>query len=267
MLTLKAARIASAVIAVALLAGCASPGSSSVQSPPATAASVQSPSATAATRESAAAGESAAPVKSTCPNPHGGSCLGPLEAGEYSTTRFKPGITYTVPDGWTNFEDLPGNVLLFQQEDSQDGVVGGSYLGIYSNVRAAAIDCAEAAQEAIGATPAELVAWYQSVPGLAVSEPTPVSVGGLDGLQIDLSLVPRGDTCSYGPYSGLPLIIGDGVSELHHVVLDEIGVRLVMLEWGKGNLTLEITNVTEQHSAEEFRSQVQPIVDSLVFDG
>ncbi|MFC5860653.1 hypothetical protein [Agromyces flavus] len=54
------------------------------------------------------------------------------------------------------------------------------------------------------------------------------------------------------------------MSSLHHVILDEMDIRLVLLEWGDGgNIALEITNTREQHNAEEFRSLVQPIVDSL----
>jgi hypothetical protein len=49
------------------------------------------------------------------------------------------------------------------------------------------------------------------------------------------------------------------------VILHDLDVRLVLLEWGAGNVTLEITNAKVQHSAEEFRSQLQPIIDSLVF--
>ncbi len=56
-----------------------------------------------------------------CPNPHGGSCLGNLDPGTYSTSVFDPKITYTVPAGWTNFEDLPGNFWLFQQQDARKG--------------------------------------------------------------------------------------------------------------------------------------------------
>jgi hypothetical protein len=32
----------------------------------------------------------------------------------------------------------------------------------------------------------DLVAWLKAAPGLAVGEPTPVTVGGLDGVQLDL---------------------------------------------------------------------------------
>ena len=253
MFTRKAEAAASASLAAAaivlLLAGCSSPSSSA------------SP-----TTEPAVDRSESTPVgHPTCPNPHGGSCLGPLAAGDYQTTTFKPQLNYTVPDGWTNMEDLPGNFWLFQQQDSQEGARGGSYLGIYSNVHAAAIDCTEAWQGGVGTTPADLVAWYQTVPGLIVSEPIAVTVGGLDGLQVDLSLAPGMDTCSFDGNAGIPLIIGDGVSDLHHVILHDIDVRLILLAWDTGNVALEITNAQVQHSAEEFRSQLQPIIDSLEF--
>lgn len=235
----------------ALLAGCSTP--------------------TAAGPAPAAVAEAESPAPSTdaatCPNEYGGSCLGALEAGEYETTTFDPTITYRVPDGWFNAEDLPGNFWLYLQEDAkgQSSPRGGSYLGIYRNVHAAAIDCAEEWQDGVGTAPADLVAWYRSVPGLIVSEPLPVTVGGLAGLQVDLALKEGVETCDYGGNPGLPLIIGDGVSDLHHVILEEMDVRLVILEHGEGNVTLEITNVREQRSAEEFRAQLQPIIDSLLF--
>lgn len=207
------------------------------------------------------------PQTPVCPNPHGGTCLGPLEPGEYQTSTFQPRITYTVPAGWTNFEDLPGNFWLFQEQDSQDGILGGSYLGIYQNVHAPAINCVETSQDGIGTAPEDLVAWYQSVPGLIVSEPRAVTVGGLAGLEIDLSLEPGVKTCRYGPYKGIPVIIGGGVSDLLHVILKPLDLRLVILGWREGNVTLEITNVKKQHKADEFRSALQPIIDSLEFKG
>src|SRR6476659_4891283 len=52
------------------------------------------------------------PVGIACPNSHGGTCLGTIPAGTYTTTTFRPPITYTIPQRWTNGEDLPGNFLL-----------------------------------------------------------------------------------------------------------------------------------------------------------
>ncbi len=234
-----------------LLAGCSSPSSGAPSSTPSAVVGSDSPSAT---------------DHPPCPNPHGGSCLGRLAAGDYQTTTFNPQLSYTVPDGWTNMEDLPGNFWLYLQVDeaAQSTPRGGSFLGIYSNVHAAAIDCREAWQNGIGTAPAELVSWYQSVPGLTVSDPVEVSVGGLDGLQIDLGL--QEGVCVIDDVRGTPLIMGDGVSEFHHGIGEGMDVRLVFLEWeDDGNITLEITNVHEQHTAAEFRAQLQPIVDSLVF--
>jgi hypothetical protein len=234
-----------------LLAGCSSPSSGAAPSTPPAVVRSDSPSAT---------------DPPACPDPNGGTCLGPLAAGEYQTTTFKPQLSYTVPDGWTNMEDLPGNFWLYLQADGagQSTPRGGSFLGIYSNAHAAAIDCREAWQDGIGTTPAELVDWYQSVPGLTVSDPDEVSVGGLDGLQIDLAM--QQGVCVLEDIPGTPLIIGNGVSHLHHGIGEGMDVRLVFLEWGDaGNITLEITNVHAQHTATDFRAQVQPIVDSLVF--
>src|SRR5262245_64709633 len=51
-------------------------------------------------------------ARPTCPNPEGQFCLGRLDAGTYSTVQFQPSLTYTVPAGWGNYEDMAGNFLL-----------------------------------------------------------------------------------------------------------------------------------------------------------
>lgn len=201
-----------------------------------------------------------------CTNPKGGTCLGLLEPGEYRTTTFRPGLGYAVPtDEWTNLEDLPGQVWFYRYEDRRPGLVGWSYFGIYRDVRAAAIDCTEAPQEGVGLTPEELVAWFRSVPGLVVSEPKRVSIGGLEGLQIDLDLEPGVVTCRYGRHTGIPLTVRGQNAHLHHVLLHGVDVRLAILAWEDGNIALEITNVRDQHTAAEYRAMTKPIIDSLEF--
>jgi hypothetical protein len=64
----------------------------------------------------------------------------------------------------------------------------------------------------------------------------------------------------------VPVLVGGGVSQLHHVVLRGVDVRLVLLEWGTKNVTIEITSVPRQHSRQEFLDLVQPVLDSLHFD-
>ena len=75
-------------------------------------------------------------VRPECPNPNGGECLGPLAAGAYTTTAFQPRLKYTVPSGWDNEEDLPGNFLLLPPGATLAGVDAGTsdYLGVYTQV-------------------------------------------------------------------------------------------------------------------------------------
>lgn len=250
-----------AILCAGLLGACSAgePGDDAVTSAPTPSSAVPStapaPSATASSQSAVA-----------CPYDYGGTCLFKLEAGTYTTETFQPSITYTVPEGWVNAEDLPGNFLLHLDADDQLHSAGGSYLGIYRNAHAAAIDCVEEAQEGVGISSEELATWFGSLDMIEVSEPQPVTVGGLDGLQVDISQVPGAEPCTFGGGVSTPLIIGDGkVSDLHHVVSAEIDVRLVILDHEDGNVTLEITNVLEQHPTQEYRAIVQPIVDSLAF--
>jgi hypothetical protein len=49
------------------------------------------------------------------------------------------------------------------------------------------------------------------------------------------------------------------------VSLHELDVRLIILDWNGANVTIEITNVKEQHSAQEWHRLVRQIVKSLRF--
>ncbi len=166
-----------------------------------------------------------------------------------------------------NAEDLPGNFLLYREEDPQDGFVGGSYIGIFTDARIPD-GCEEGADPTIGNDPADLVAWYRGHDGLATSRPRRVTVGGLQGLLVDVPLRKnyRG-TCPWSEgYPVVPVIIGSGVSELFHVSLHEIHVRLLVLRWKNANVTIELTSVHEQHSPQEWMRLVRPIIKSLEFD-
>ncbi len=205
---------------------------------------------------------------STCPDPHGGVCLGDLEAGTYSTTSFKPKLQYTVPAGWANGEDLPGNVLLGRPGDPQVDVWGGSYIGIYQNVRAAA-PCSEEAQPGVGTSAAELAAWYRAVPGLEIVGDAPASVGGLSGIALDfrVSDVWRSTCPLGGEIHAVPIIIGGGVSELHHTMGSPLEMRLFLLDWKGGNVAIEVTAVREHHSLADFLTAAgaSDVVHSFAF--
>lgn len=247
-----------ASMVAALLAGC-----SSDRGTPSAAAE---PQGTSPTVSSEAAGPLVFPEQ--CFNPHGGQCLGPLEPGTYRTKVFQPGLRYTVPAGWVNAEDLPGNFWLYREDDPQpDGIEGGSYIGIYNDIRAPQ-GCEEAWAEGVGNTPAELAAWYLEHPGLATSQPREVKVGGLDGLLVDVPLTE--DWKGRCPWSRghpvVPVLIGSGVSDVHHTSVHETSLRLLLLNWQDANITIEITSHQDQHTKQQYLDMVQPIIESLRFD-
>jgi hypothetical protein len=200
-----------------------------------------------------------------CPHPDGGSCLGPLAAGTYTTQVFQPAITYTVPDGWANYEDLPGNFLLVPPGASLEGVDAGTsdYIGIYSST--AAIDgCSEQPAAGIGHTPADIAAHLTSdVEGLAVTEPRAVSVGGLQGLVLDIELQ-EGFTggCDLGlPTVVVPVIIGRPPSSFAHAVVTGLTMRLYLLERDAETLAIEVNDLQAGAALDE----LSRVVDQLVF--
>jgi hypothetical protein len=189
-----------------------------------------------------------------CP-PGGGLCLGPLPAGTYTTQVFSPSITYTVPDGWTNMEDLLGNFLLQIEGDPR-------FLGIYRNV-GAPLGCQEQPDTNVSLYVDDLSTWLTAHPGLIATEPQPVAVGGLQGVFIDVFHDPSGTkTCVGGP-PGVPHIVGAGPSSLTHVLLPGMKERLYLLEYDRGNVTIEVG--PEGASLEEYLPAVIPIVESLRF--
>jgi hypothetical protein len=90
-------------------------------------------------------------------------------------------------------------------------------------------------------------------------------IGGLEELQLDISLDPSWDvTCPYS--EGLPVvpfIIGNGISSLHHVTFPGFEERLYLLEWNGGNVAIEVGS--EGQSLDEYLAEVQPIIESLHF--
>lgn len=216
--------------------------------------------------EDKAPSSTTAPLAASCPDPHGGSCLGELKPGTFRTKIFRPGIEYTVPDGWVNGEDLPGNFLLTRRVDPQPPT-GGNFVGIYRDIRASALDCSEAPQPGVGASVDELTAWMSSRDGLEVTQPVRVSVGGLTGVMLDVGLDPGWTgTCPFSEGTPVvPLIIGSGVSQLAHSVAPGMKERLYLLSYRTGTVTIEIGHVPGQGTFEEYVEAARPIIESLKF--
>lgn len=208
-------------------------------------------------------------VTSPCPNPHGGACLGNLEPGTYTTVAFQPALTYTVPEGWTNLEDLAGNFLLQRITDFRNQDIStGPFVGVYQNV-AVPDGCNESRDPKIGQSVDNLIAWFQANDQLTITDPQPVTIGTLTGVYIDVAKAPDALGCSweleakYGKF--VPLIIGGGISELYHVsITPEWQERLYILSFGNdGNVVIEVG--PEGSSLPDYLAVVEPVLATFIF--
>src|SRR6476620_612891 len=122
-----------------------------------------------------------------CPNPEGGACLGALAAGQHTTTRFRPQLTYTVPAGWSNIEDYEGNYLLAPPGVTLEGLQAetSDFIGVAANA-VLADDCDFHAPPGVASTPSAFTAWLRSHAGFSTSNAHPALVGGLRGEVLDL---------------------------------------------------------------------------------
>jgi len=249
------ARIACAVaITAPLVAGCSGASDSATPAP-----STKSGSPSGGVAGSTPTPE---PARTPCPNPEGQACLGSLAAGTYKTRVFHPAITYTVPAGWKNYEDTPGNFLLVPPHGDLPGVNAGTsdFIGIYSSV-APPNGCEDGVASGAVATPDGYRSWAAHQPGFRHPLFHRVSVGGLSGLVADLRLA-RGwtKTCIYS--NGLPvqpMITGLGVSYLDHNVIAGQVTRLYLLDYLEGALAIEVVDIKDAHHLPGYSRLVQQL--------
>ena len=125
------------------------------------------------------------------------NCIGAIDAGTYGSQFLDPfvtpggewtprygALTYTVPGGWVNTADWPGEYFL-----APEGAPETTYVAVISDVVVAsrAGNCTEEQDPDAGTTAEEIVAALPR-PGVAVSTPEAVTIGGLSGLVVDLAL-------------------------------------------------------------------------------
>ncbi len=119
-------------------------------------------------------------------------CHGPLEPGEYRWTFSDPTIDFTIPSpGWT--WAYAGRLRAHRRWDpATRSKVCTSPTGSTSCTtrRSPRQDCEESSEPGVGRSVSDLVAWLETAPGLVVSEPTPVTVGGFEGMQLDIEIDP-----------------------------------------------------------------------------
>ena len=131
-------------------------------------------------------------------------CLGPIEAGTYTSTAFDATGTgdagqliYTVPDGWANTGDVPIAYSLrpatdYANDPGSDGgdTASGIYLWAGTLAAAQPADCAGVAAPGVEASASAIATYLASLPGLVVVDGGTIDIDGREGRVLDLAIDP-----------------------------------------------------------------------------
>ena len=243
----KIAVAAAAVLLVAVIGYNVLPGQSGGVGGPATA----SPAPTSSPAASPASSANAVyPPWFTGGN--GGT--GILPAGSQASRSFVPGLTFTVPEGWVNDLDVSIAYGLFPDtpaNKAEYALSGETAQGIFMATVESPYFICEAWEKTRG-TAAERVASLAASEALAVSEPIDVTIGGLNGKQVDVRVDPDWtETCPGDPPTS-------DLSDVRH--------RATYLDRPDGGIIGIYVGSTHSAGHEAFLAEAMPIVQSFKFD-
>jgi hypothetical protein len=97
-----------------------------------------------------------------------------LSPGEYRSEEFKPSLSFTIGEGWTN--DLESSDALSMSRGEEAGLAFLNPQEVYKP--GSTLEVVDA--------PKDLVGWFQQHPYLQTDKPEPVTVGGVKGKQLDV---------------------------------------------------------------------------------
>ena len=195
------------------------------------------------------------------------TCQGSLEPGTYRSTILEPTFSFEITSpGWT-WDYSAGSFRIVADPSHEDGY---SPDGIYflHDPAIASQDCEETEEPGVGRSVRDLVAWLEAAPGLAIGEPTPVNVGGLDGAQLDLKLDPTWSrTCIWSePMPVVPLIFrGTAIGGYHWAISPDMSMRWYVLDSANGVIIVDIEDGPGGLSHDDLLGTGTEIVDSLAF--
>jgi hypothetical protein len=179
-------------------------------------------------------------------------CLGPLEEGTYTSQRFEPALTFTVPAGWNNPWDTRSGFRLWTP-GWDPGTTLFDYPGVW--VRRDPRPAEGCVDAMVRTSAIEVATWVANHPAIAAGAPSPVEVGGLSGYQLDVSLADTWrKSCPDGP--GAVWLFDDVYLRDYP---EYATMRLILLDLPDGGSVLIAID-------EDQLEAVMPVVRSFSFD-
>ncbi len=221
-------------------------------------------------------------TRSACPDNH--LCLGDLDAGDHLSVIYTPFVPfadwhydygrfgYTTPEGWSNPEDDQDGYVLVRRDAPE-----GAGIYVFSDVLAHAqgIDpgtrhCRAGRASGVGSSARATYHWIKSLPGLRTSHDEAVTVGGLRGWSVDVSVDPAWKgTCGWpGEKPGVPLFVNaqSTPDEGFDWGINGHGrMRLFILELRHDRTLLIDIEAPDKATWDALMPEAMPIVDSFEF--
>ena len=216
-------------------------------------------------------------TRADCPN-HNSLCLGDLDSGEHASNAFNPftprdklayeygRLSYTVPEGWSNPVDGPDGFVLVEQANRDGGSIEINSTAIADSQAA---DCPGTTEPGVGRTPAALAAWVASLPGIDATTPAQVTVGGVSGKTLDITIKPSWThTCGYSQGKPVVPLFTNGLSgdiNFDWGLSPPRKARLFLLAVPDGRTTLIHVEAPDSTTWDAFVAAATPVLETFQF--
>ena len=186
-----------------------------------------------------------------------------LAPGTYSSKAFTPAVTYTLPAGWENPNDTASYLDLLPAGSD----IGGLYL--FRDPQPASQDSAcpdSPAPNIIAANSTTLMNWIRGRPGLVVSTPKLVTVGGLPGVELDVGIKEGwANSCPFAnKLPSVPLFVMPGTGYPWTIAGTE-RLRLDLLDVPGGGVVVVDVDAFDGSIIDQLITEATPIIKSMKF--
>jgi hypothetical protein len=183
-----------------------------------------------------------------------------LRPGEYRSEEFKPSLSFRIGKGWSTYTREAPDVLRISRGETA-GFGFTNIHEVYKPTRTGTPNVVDA--------PEDIVGWFRRHPYLDTTEPEPTTVGGVEGVQIDVIVEDLPES-----YRGVCLgITGADCVDIARFGDDQIlahpkvaKARLIVLKGVEGE-TVTMYFGSPKAEFDEFAPEAQKVVDSVKWRG
>ena len=180
-----------------------------------------------------------------------------LSPGEYHSVKFKPSLSFEVGKGWSNAANQLSEYINLAYEGETNRLAFANVKEVFKPGTLEMVDA-----------PKDLVGWLQHHPYLKTSKPQPVTVGGVEGEQLDVLVEDLPKDYYVDPECGNTCVdIAPLSNDQEAAIFFEVSERkVIVLEDVKGD-TVMIWFAGAPDEFDELATEAQKVIDSVKWSG